>query len=53
MLEHDLPVGETERAGGADVFEIAAAEKLGSDKLSWDMTLPVQPVAMPGRTKFS
>ena len=28
------------------------AKKLGPDKLDWGMTLPVQPVAMPGRTKF-
>jgi hypothetical protein len=31
---------------------IKSTEKLGPEKLSWDMALPVQPVAMPGRTKF-
>ena len=32
---------------------IKSTEKLGPEKLDWDMTLPVQPVAMPGRTKFA
>lgn len=32
---------------------IKSNEKLGPEKLDWDMTLPVQPVAMPGRTKLS
>jgi len=31
---------------------IKSEEKLGPDKLDWKMSLPVQPVAMPGRTKF-
>jgi myo-inositol 2-dehydrogenase/D-chiro-inositol 1-dehydrogenase len=32
---------------------IKSTEKLGPDKLDWAMTLPVQPIAMPGRTKFA
>ncbi len=32
---------------------IKSTEKLGPDKVDWSMTLPVQPVAMPGRTKFA
>jgi predicted dehydrogenase len=32
---------------------IKSNERLAPEKLSWDMTLPVQPVAMPGRTKFA
>ena len=32
---------------------IKSKEVLGPDKLDWKMALPVQPVAMPGRTKFA
>ena len=32
---------------------IKSTEKLGPEKIDWAMTLPVQPVAMPGRTKFA
>jgi hypothetical protein len=32
---------------------IKSQEVLGPDKLDWKMALPVQPVAMPGRTKFA
>jgi predicted dehydrogenase len=32
---------------------IKSTEKLGPEKLDWEMELPVQPVAMPGRTKFT
>ncbi|MEA3211838.1 MAG: myo-inositol 2-dehydrogenase / D-chiro-inositol 1-dehydrogenase [Chthoniobacter sp.] len=32
---------------------IKSNEKLGPDALDWGMKLPVQPIAMPGRTKFS
>ena len=32
---------------------IKSEEKLGPDKLDWKMSLPVQPVAMPGRTKLT
>ncbi len=32
---------------------IKSTERLGPEKLDWAMTLPVQPPAMPGRTKFA
>jgi predicted dehydrogenase len=32
---------------------IKSNERLGPEQLDWDMTLPVPPVAMPGRTKFA
>jgi hypothetical protein len=28
-------------------------EKLVPDNLTWDMDLPIRPMAMPGKTKFS
>ena len=31
---------------------MASQEKLAPDNLTWDMKLPIAPMAMPGRTKF-
>ena len=34
MLDDDLGVGEAQRARGVDIFEIARAQELGSDKVN-------------------